>query len=323
MREQQQIPLIIIEGPTGSGKSSIAHDLAKKLKSEIISADSRQIYRYMDIGTAKPSKKAREEIPHHLIDIIDPNTEYSAGNFANDAALVIDEIYDRKEKTANEENPLRIPVIAGGTGFYIQALLEGLCQAPPVNEEIRREVDSYEREKGTEYLYSVLKKVDPEAAERIHSNDNYRLKRSLEVWIATGKPMSAYWSEQKKQNNRYNAFRIYLDRSRDELYLRINRRMESMIEQGLIDEIRSLLEMGYKCDDPGLNSVGYKEYLPFILENQSFIECLEKAKQNTRNYAKRQITWYRKRHFDLKLDPAGTKIDKVYTEIKNYFASTT
>ncbi len=316
---KELIPLIIIEGPTGSGKSGLAMKLAKFLNTEIISADSRQIYRYMDIGTSKPTIKDREEVSHHLIDIIDPDTEYSAGRFVSDATVAIKTVHDKENQLRSKDQNSRIPIIVGGTGFYIQALLQGLCEAPAVNEGIRQELDRYEHEKGSEYLYSVLEKVDPESALKVHPNDTYRLKRALEVWIATGKKLSTHWMEQEKQEKKYNVFRIYVDIDRDELYRRIGIRLEKMIEKGLINEIKKLLDKGYRYNDPGLTSVGYKEFLPFILENKSFLESMEQAKKNTRNYAKRQVTWYRKRSYNLKVNPCKVKVKEIHELIRNYF----
>jgi len=301
------IPLIVIEGPTAAGKSRLALQLAERLGNEIISADSRQIYRYMDIGTAKPTIKERKRVVHHLIDIIEPWQEYSAGQFACDAAAIIRELQAER----------KVPIVCGGTGFYIKALLEGLFEVPKIPTQIRDDLKELEENKGTDYLYNMLKQVDPLSAERVHPNDSYRIKRALEVWIATGKGIGKHWEEQKSPIRKFNPFRIMVNEERELLYERINKRIDKMIDKGLIDEIRFLLEMGYKQDDPGMNSVGYREFIPFIRKNASFLSCLEEAKQNSRNYAKRQFTWYRKTNFDLVIE-SNYDITRLSEKIKNY-----
>jgi tRNA dimethylallyltransferase len=301
------IPLIVIEGPTAVGKSRIALQLAEKLGNEIISADSRQIYRYMDIGTAKPTVEERKRVEHHLVDIIEPYQEYSAGQYAVDAAAIIRELQAES----------KVPIVCGGTGFYIKSLLEGLFEAPAIPATIREDLRALEDSKGTEYLNNMLKKIDPLSAERIHPNDSYRIKRALEVWITTGKGMGQHWEEQKSSGRDYKPFRILVTEDRQVLYERINKRIDMMIDKGLIDEIRLLLNRGYKEDDPGMTSVGYREFIPFIRENASFFSCLEEAKQNSRNYAKRQFTWYRKIDFDLVIE-SNHDISDLNARIKNF-----
>ncbi len=322
MDKKDLIPLIIIEGPTASGKSEFAFELAQVLESEIVSADSRQIYRYMNIGTAKPSKHEISTVPHHLINIIDPDEEYSAGRYVNDASTIISQIHQKKNsasvknKTALEQ---KVPIIAGGTGFYVQAVLEGLFEEPKVNETIREELELFENDKGSEYLYNILLKVDSESAQKIHPNDSYRLKRALEVWIATGKGISSHWKEQKRNESIYNPFRILITEDRATLYNRINIRLEKMIEMGLIEEIQGLLNRGFKETDPGLSSVGYKEFIPYITKSASFFQCLEEAKKNSRKYAKRQLTWYRKIDYHLLLRRNGINIDTILKRVKKHF----
>jgi tRNA dimethylallyltransferase len=304
------IPIITVEGPTASGKSRVAMEIAQLLKTEIISADSRQIYRYLDIGTAKPSPEQRAKIKHHLIDVVDPDQDYSAGRFAQESTFLVKKLWADK----------KLPIVAGGTGFYVKSLLEGLFESPPVAENIRRELALLEEEKGSDYLHKLLEKVDPSSAERIHSNDSYRVKRALEVWIATGKSISKHWDEQKKNNSEIVSFRVMVQQDRDQLYERIEKRMEEMIEKGLIDEIRKLFEMGYQESDPGMSSVGYKEFLPFIKGEATFLSCLEEAKKDTRNYAKRQLTWYRRIHFDYYTTIEEFSGKQLVEVLKKYFA---
>jgi len=198
--------------------------------------------------------------------------------------------------------------------------LEGLFDSPPINEEIRKDLEAFEKDKGSEYLFTILEKLDPGSAKRIHPNDSYRLKRALEVWIATGKSLTDHWNEQRyKKSIKYNPFKILINEDRDVLYQRINNRLEQMIETGLVQEIKTLFEKGYKENNPGLTSVGYKEFIPYILRNRSFLECLEEAKKNTRNYAKRQLTWYRRMDFDLHLKSDEIDIEMVFKHIKNHF----
>ncbi len=283
------IPILVIEGATATGKSKLALELAGKLNSEIISADSRQVYKYMDIGTAKPSMADRTAIPHHLIDVINPKQAYSAGSFINDATEAVSKIHSKGI----------LPIISGGTGFYIKAFLNGLFEASESFLAARSAIEEIENSAGKVKLYNLLCEVDPDAVKRIHQNDIYRIKRALEVWKATGKPISKHWEEQKEVRSQYNCFRILIDIERDTLYERINQRMDKMIEMGLLPEIESLLEMGYDETSPGLSSLGYREFLPLIKKESNLAACLEMAKQNSRNYAKRQLTWYRKQNFDL------------------------
>jgi tRNA dimethylallyltransferase len=289
-------PLIIIEGPTASGKSGVALQLAEKIGTEIISADSRQVYRYMNIGTAKPSVSDRGKVVHHLVDIVDPDEEYSAGQFISDAEKII--------KKLGEEG--KVPIICGGTGFYVKALLEGLFAAPEIPLKVKKEIEELEDSKGTNYLHTMLKHIDPESALRVHPNDSYRIKRALEIWIATGEKVGELWQRQSKEDKRYDPFRIMITEERDVIYERINRRLEKMIKDGLIDEIKELIKKGYGEKDPGMTSVGYREFLPYVSSNDPFTLCLEEAKKNTRNYAKRQFTWYRKIVFDLVLRNEGS-----------------
>ncbi|MBW6514989.1 MAG: tRNA (adenosine(37)-N6)-dimethylallyltransferase MiaA [Candidatus Cloacimonetes bacterium] len=305
------IPLIIIEGPTAAGKSFLAIQIAEALETEIISADSRQIYRYMNIGTAKPTKQERERIKHHLIDIVEPNEEYSAGQFSSDADTIL--------KQLNSEG--KIPIICGGTGFYIKSLLEGLFAAPEIPEKIRTDLEELEDSKGTDYLFQMLLNVDPNSADRIHQNDSYRIKRALEVWIATGKSLGEHWENQEKIEKKYNTCRIMVTEDRQILYERINSRLEKMIQDGLINEIKQILEAGYSEDDPGITSVGYREFIPFIKENTSFLTCLEEAKKDTRNYAKRQLTWYRKVFFDMIIHITDYKVHDLLDRIKYFLES--
>ena len=288
------IPVITIEGATASGKSALAIVLAEALNTEIISADSRQVYRYLDIGTAKVTKEEQKRVKHHLIDIINPDETYNAGAFVKDASIIIEKLHSEG----------KIPVICGGTGLYIKALLKGLFSLPPLPQEIRQNLKQRLKEEGLAALYAELKSLDPLFAEKISENDTQRILRGLEVAIGTGIPLSEHWQKQKS-SCKYNAFRILIDIPRPELYQRINQRIEKMLAQGLLAEIENLFALGYDENSPGLNCLGYKEFLPYFKKEVGLEECILLAAQHQRNYAKRQVTWYRKGNFDLVISPSG------------------
>lgn len=288
------IPVITIEGATASGKSALAIVLAEALNTEIISADSRQVYRYLDIGTAKVTKEEQKRVKHHLIDIIYPDETYNAGAFVKDASLIIEKLHSEG----------KIPVICGGTGLYIKALLKGLFFLPPLPQEIRQNLKQRLKEEGLAALYAELKSLDHLFAEKISENDTQRILRGLEVAIGTGIPLSEHWQKQKS-SCKYNAFRILIDIPRPELYQRINQRIEKMLAQGLLAEIENLFALGYDENSPGLNCLGYKEFLPYFKKEAGLEECILLAAQHQRNYAKRQVTWYRKGNFDLVISPSG------------------
>ena len=287
------IPVITIEGATASGKSALAIVLAEALNTEIISADSRQVYRYLDIGTAKVTKEEQKRVKHHLIDIINPDETYNAGAFVKDASLIIEKLHSEG----------KIPVICGGTGLYIKALLKGLFFLPPLPQEIRQNLKQRLKEEGLAALYAELKSLDPLFADKISENDTQRILRGLEVAIGTGIPLSEHWQKQKS-SCKYNAFRILIDIPRPELYQRINQRIEKMLAQGLLAEIENLFALGYDENSPGLNCLGYKEFLPYFKKEAGLEECILLAAQHQRNYAKRQVTWYRKGNFDLVISPS-------------------
>ena len=247
------IPIVIIQGATASGKSKIAIELAKALNTEIISADSRQVYRKLDIGTAKVTANEQEEVKHHLINIVNPDEEYNAGRFVVDASEVIFRMH--------AEN--KIPIIAGGTGLYVKALIEGLIEIPPVTEEIKAKMELYEKTKSPEEIKEILRKYDPESAERIETNDVQKMIRAIEVYELTGKPITQHWKEQKEENL-FIPFQIFIDCDRKILYDRINRRIDEMMNNGLLKEIDNLLQSGYRETDPGMISVGYREFYPFF-----------------------------------------------------------
>lgn len=278
-------PLLIILGPTAVGKTKVSIEIAKKLSGEIISADSMQIYKYMDIGTAKIKKIEMENIPHYMIDIVYPDEKFTVANYKTTATKYIEDIHNRG----------KLPIIVGGTGFYINSLIYKLdfIKVPP-NFNLRKEYENLVNKYGNEYLFTKLKEVDPKSAKRVHQNDTKRVIRALEVFHETGKPMSHYYKGFRRPNNKYNLIIIGLNRERKELYSRVNKRVDLMIEEGLIDEVKMLLEMGYNKDLNSMKGIGYKEIIKYLEGELSLEEAIELLKRNTRRYAKRQLTWFRR-----------------------------
>lgn len=274
---------LIIVGPTGIGKTHLSIEISKRLSSEIVSADSRQIYRFMDIGTSKPSKEILKEYPHHFINILNPDEDYSAGQFGKEARKITEQIFKRGN----------IPLIAGGSGLYIKALLEGFFGADFKDDLIRKQLQKKLKDKGSENLYNELEKVDPQGAAQIHPNNTKRVLRNLEVYYLTGKPISEIQKTQIDLAN-FNWIKFGLFMKREHLYERINQRVEKMLEDGLIDEVKSILKKGYSPELNSLNSVGYKEVISHLNGNITSEDCIDLIKQNTRNYAKRQLTWFRR-----------------------------
>ena len=301
------IPLVTIEGPTASGKSRLALELAEALETEIVSADSRQVYRWMDIGTAKPTKEDQERISHHLIDIVEPSESYNAGRFCAQAGEIVEALWKKG----------RLPLICGGTGLYIDSLLQGLFPEIEVPADLRDKLRQRLESEGLETLYTELQRLDPVFAAGVSVNDKQRILRGLEVFQASGTPISQHWERQSRSQT-YTAFRILIDPPREKLYERINIRVVQMLQDGLLDEIRALFQRGFQPDSPGLNSVGYKEYFPHLLYGKPLQESMELAAQHTRNYAKRQCTWYRKHQFHLTLTSSDCIISDVTSKIQGW-----
>jgi tRNA dimethylallyltransferase len=274
--------VIVICGATGIGKTSVGIELAQRFDAEIVSADSMQIYRYMDIGTAKPTPAELARAPHHMIDIVDPDEDYDAVLFSKQARDRVAEIVGRG----------RIPLIVGGTGLYIKALLHGLFQADPVDPRIRERLQQDVRENGSRALYERLQHLDPAAAGRLHPNDSYRIIRALETIESTGKSISELHREHGFEDDPFDALKIGLQMDRQKLYARIDQRVDLMIEAGLKHEVATLLEMGYRAKLKSMQSIGYRHMVQFIREKLSWEECLRTLKRDTRRFAKRQLTWF-------------------------------
>jgi len=274
--------VIVINGPTASGKTGLSIDLATLLDSEIISADSRQIYKFMDIGTAKPRMEEQNGIKHHLIDFLLPNQDYSAGKFRDASSSIINKLYSEG----------KVPIICGGTGFYIKSLFDGLFESEEYEaKEIRELLDKRFEEVGIDPLYDELMLADPVSAKLYENKNKRRVLRALEYYLATGTPLTQAHKERK--NFAINATPIYfqIKYERAELYNRINQRTEIMWQSGLKEETQKLLEMGYSHKNNALNTVGYKETISFLNGEIDEPRTIELISQNTRRYAKRQLTW--------------------------------
>lgn len=273
--------VIVIVGPTCSGKTSLAILLAEKLNSEIISADSRQIYKYLDIGTAKPDKEQLEKVKHHFISILEPGETYNVSRFENDALYIIQSL-SGKEK---------IPIVAGGSGLYIKALIDGIFDVADADGELRNEFLEKRRLYGNDFLYDELKIVDPESVSKMLPQNWKRIMRALEVFYRTGKPIGVHHREQMRETN-INFVQFGLRWDRQILYNYIEQRADEMISNGLIEETKSLIEK-YDRRLNSLNTVGYKEIIAYLNNEITLERAVELIKRNTRRFAKRQLTWFR------------------------------
>lgn len=285
--ETEQIdrpPLIILSGPTASGKTALTLDLARHFPIEVISADSRQVYRGMDIGTAKATAQERALVPHHLIDVVDPDQSFCVSDFCRLASRAIADIQGRG----------RVPLVAGGTGLYIQALTAGLLDAPGEDPSLRAGLLQIEQEQGPEALHRILAEVDSELASRLHPRDRVRIVRGIEVQAITGIPLSKLQKEHGFSEQPYRVLKLALAPEREQLYERIDRRVESMMEQGLVEETRALLNAGFSPDLKAMQTIGYRECLAHLRGEMDLVQAIERIQRDTRRYAKRQMTWFRK-----------------------------
>ncbi len=278
-------PLIILSGPTATGKTDLSVLFASQHDLEIISADSAQVYKGMDIGSAKITEDEKKGVPHHLIDVCDINEDYSAFKFKEMAEESIADIYKRG----------KIPFVVGGTGFYIQALLKGVnFDDDGPDEEFRNNLQQLADTKGTSFIHSLLREVDPESAEKIPEGNVKRVIRALEYHHLTGKKISEHNEEESARETEYNAAYFVLIDDRDLMYQRINKRVDKMIESGLEDEVRRLLEEGADPSSVSMQAIGYKEMIPYIKGEYSLDEAVYQIKIRTRHFAKRQVTWYKR-----------------------------
>lgn len=277
--------LLIIAGPTAVGKTNLSIKLAKELNGEIVSTDSMQIYKYMDIGSAKITKEEMEGIPHHMIDVVDPETPFSVAEYKNMALKCIEDIISRN----------KLPILVGGTGLYINALTCNMnFTEAESDEEYRKELELLAEEHGNEYIHNMLKDIDPISYKEIHYNNRKRVIRALEVYKLTNKPFSSFNSGEEFYNGPYDVKYYVLNMNREKLYERINLRVDIMIENGLIDECIKLKDMGYNSLMQSMQGIGYKEVLYYLDNKITYDKAIEMIKQGSRNYAKRQLTWFRR-----------------------------
>lgn len=275
--------ILLIVGPTGVGKTDVALALADRLDAEIVSADSMQVYRYMDIGTAKPTPAQRRRCPHHLLDVVDPDEDYNVALFREAALNAVRDVWSRGRNV----------LVAGGTGLYVKALTRGLFAGPPRDAALRAELARTVAEHGVGYLFDRLRRVDPEAAERIQPRDRVRIVRALEVFDGTGRPLSQWQREHGFGDRPFDVLAVALERPRPELYERIDGRCERMMAEGLLDEARSLLDRGYAPALRSMQGVGYRQAVQCLTRRVSRAEALSSMQQATRRLAKRQLTWFR------------------------------
>ena len=289
--------IISICGPTGIGKTSFAISLAQTFNGEIIGADSMQIYKELDIGTAKPDAEELAAATHHLVDFLDPAEDYDAGRYVTDADGVIDTLVDAG----------KLPIVAGGTGLYIRALIHGLFRAKPADSTMLSTLEKEWEEKGGETLHKELEACDPVSAARIHPNDGFRVIRALEVFRTTGKPISEKQEDHGFAEERYQSLTFGLTMDRDRLYDRINRRVDIMMDQGLLNEVVQLKEKGYSLDLKAMQCIGYRHMGMYLKGEVDLDEAVRLLKRDTRRYAKRQFTWFRKEPGLIWIEPTDTE----------------
>ena len=277
-------PIVAIVGPTAIGKSRIGIEIAKVLQTEILTADSCQVYRGMDIGTDKPTLQERQGVPHRLIDLVDPDQSFNVGDFRRHALQEISRLH----------NQGLLPLVVGGTGLYIRCLLKGLCPGPPANWPIRQALTQEAMEKGWPFLHQKLQKVDPDLAKRLHPNDQPKVLRGLEVYHTLGTPLSKVQQQHQFQETPFPFLLIGLTMERQTLFRRIETRVEWEIEKGLMQETQRLMLQGYSRSLGSMKGLGYRQFAGYLAEEYSYDEAVRLLKRDTRHFAKRQMTWFRK-----------------------------
>ena len=274
--------IIVILGPTGVGKTDLSIQISKKFPVEIISADSRQLYKYLDIGTAKPSESVLKMVPHHFINMLNPDQYYSAGRFGRDARRKIEEIFERQ----------KVPLVVGGSGLYVKALMEGFFEGELRNDNIRKSLQKRLEQEGSQPLYQDLLKIDEVTARRLHPHNGKQIMRALEVYLRTGELLSEL-QKKKMPAPDFQSLKFGLLKERQQLYEGIDRRVDQMFADGLLAEVARILEMDYDKSMNSLNTVGYKEVIRYIEGKIDYETCVNLIKRNSRRYAKRQLTWFR------------------------------
>ncbi|MBW8383559.1 MAG: tRNA (adenosine(37)-N6)-dimethylallyltransferase MiaA [Youngiibacter sp.] len=299
--------LIIIAGPTGVGKTEISIRLAKLLDGEIVSCDSMQIYRLMDIGSAKATKEEMQGIPHHMVDILDPLSPFSVSEYKAMAEMAIDDIISRG----------KVPIMVGGTGLYIDSVITDMSFAEGSGDPaFRASMEDLAEKSGKEEVHRQLKQVDPLAAERIHPNNLKRVIRALEVFHMTGKPFSTF-ADEGIINPKYEVSYYYLNRNREALYSTIDSRVLKMLEEGLVEEVRMLREMGLTREHQSMQGIGYKEVLDYLDGRKTFEEMVNEIQRHSRNYAKRQLTWFRRKSLAVEIDRDSMRTEEILNLIKS------
>jgi tRNA dimethylallyltransferase len=274
--------LVILLGPTGAGKSRLAMEIAEAVGGEIISADSMQVYKHMDIGTDKPTPEEQEKVRHHLIDLVFPDQPFHAGLYRSLGQKTVDQLHGDGKPTC----------VVGGTGLYIKTLTRGLFPSPPIDPGVRERLKREGEEKGSDVLFQRLKEVDPETASKLHPHDLFRIGRALEVFESAGVPVSLLRGEHHFGDSPYRLLKIGLKMDREKLYRRIEERVDRMIERGFLKEVRGLLERGYGPQLKPMQGLGYKQLISFIRKEIGWDEAIRQIKRDTRHYAKRQWTWF-------------------------------
>ena len=293
---QNDKPIFAIAGPTCSGKTALAVRMAKHVGGEVVNFDSVQLYKGIEIATAKPTEEEKQGIPHHLIDYVDPNVDYTAADWAADATRVIDEI----------ESHGIVPVLVGGTGFYLWTLRQPLFESPKTDRSLRERFRELKKKRGPEHLHKLLERVDPDLASALPSNDYVRVMRGLEVYFQTGEKLSEKQPHRLDPPEFASRIRLFvLNPPRDELYKKINRRSESHFENGLVDEVKNLLSSGVNPSGNALGAHAYRRVCEYLRGERDLLSAIEQSKQDVRNYAKRQFTWFRREKDAVWLDGFG------------------
>jgi tRNA dimethylallyltransferase len=307
MNRMDRPRVAILVGPTGVGKSKLVIELVEVFGGEVVSADSMQVYRHMDIGTAKPTIDEQKRVRHHLIDIVTPDQPFHAGLYQRLGRKTIDQLF-RSGK----------PIwVVGGTGLYIKTLTQGIFSSPKIDPTVKERLAQEAKEKGEDFLYQRLKRVDPKTASSLHPRDLYRTKRALEVFDSTGIPISFFQEQHRFGERPYQTLKIGLEMDRLALYHRIEERVDQMIEKGFLREVRRLMEMGYGAELKPMQSLGYKQMVQFIMTEIGWTEAVRRMKRDTRHYAKRQWTWFKS---DPEIHWRNVSSDRriIFEEVKSF-----
>jgi len=299
--------VVILLGPTGVGKSKLVIELAEEFGGEIVSADSMQVYRYMDIGTAKPTLEEQKRVRHHLIDLVTPDQPFHAGLYRTLGRKTIDQLY-------RDGKPIWV---VGGTGLYIKVLTQGLFSSPRIDPAVREKLKHDAKEKGGDFLYQRLKKVDPKTASQLHPHDLFRTIRALEVFDSTEVPISSFREQHRFGERPFQTLKIGLEMEREALYRRVEKRVDEMIGKGLLEEVKGLMEMGYGPQLKPMQSLGYKQMVQFLSKKIEWTETVRQIKRDTRHYAKRQWTWF-KADPEVRWWDESTDRQRIFLEITSF-----